>query len=85
MFVLTIDPHVGASPANGSLAPIRSLLLYEGGTVGTLTRCRYHKIIANLEMSNTNVKYLFYCFYVFIQLLDKKNSQILIPIFNWSY
>lgn len=33
--LLTIDPHVGASPANGSLAPSRSLLLYEGGTVGT--------------------------------------------------
>lgn len=36
ILILTIDPQIGASPANGSLAPLRSLLLLEGGTFGTL-------------------------------------------------
>lgn len=35
-FLLTVDPHVGASPANGSLTPRRSLLLREESTLGPL-------------------------------------------------
>lgn len=36
--VLTVDPHVGASPANGngSLTPRRSFLLHEGSTLGPI-------------------------------------------------
>ncbi len=47
--VLTIDPQIGASPApEGSLAPLRNLLLYEGGTLGTYwwrLSQNFHKIM----------------------------------------
>lgn len=38
LVVLTVDPHVGASPANGngSLTPRRSFLLHEGSTLGPI-------------------------------------------------
>lgn len=40
--ILTVDPQIGASPAADSLAPLWSLLRYEGGTFGTFTGRRLY-------------------------------------------